>query len=478
MKKIWKISCHELKMHARRKSFYILLPLMQLLIITALIGGWFYVEQSVNTQALWQEEVHRQWEAQPDRHPHRVAHYGNYAFRAITPLSFFDIGVNKFVGNSIYLEAHRQNSAMFSEAQMVGDNARFGQLSAATLLLVFWPLLLINLAHASITEERESGRLRQLLSNNLSIFHLLSGKFVAYLIIALAFLVPVFLCGGVLASLSSVSFSNDIVLRLILLFLLYLGYSVTWLGIILCCSSFNKYSQLSLTTLIVFWLLSVIVAPRLISSFATHFYEHPSRTQFEIALAEGIAAIGDSHNPNDPHYSEFKRNILEKYGVDKVEDLPVNYAGIVMSEGEKQSAIVFRQRYESLIDIFTMQNSVNRYFYWINPLLITRTLSMKITASDSAHFYHFEKAAEEFRFNTTQKLNELHTNEIQAATNKTQRASRHHWQEFSPFIYKTPKLVWSLEKTLTEFIWLLFWCALPFLIILGITKTRTLYATV
>jgi ABC-2 type transport system permease protein len=478
MNKIWKISCHELTMHARRKSFYILLPLMQLLIIMALVGGWFYVEQSVKTQTVWQEEVQRQWEAQPDRHPHRVAHYGSYAFRAMTPLSFFDIGVNKFVGNSIYLEAHRQNSAMFSEAQMVGDNARFGQLSAATLLLIFWPLLLITLAYASITEERESGRLKQLLSNNLSMSHLLSGKFVAYVVISLAFLVPVFICGGILAFLSSVSFSTDIFLRLLLLFALYFSYSIVWLGIIFCCSFVSKYSQLSLTFLIVFWLLAVIVAPRVISSFATYLYDHPSRSEFEIELAEAIKAAGDSHNPNDPHYSDFKRKVLAQYGVEKIEDLPVNYAGLVMSEGEKQSALVFNQHYDKLLDTFSKQNAVNLYFYWVNPYLVARSLSMKITASNSAHFYHFEKAAEHYRFATTQKLNELHTNEIDAAQNKTQRASRHHWQGFVPFTYQLPKLGWSLEKTQIEFLSLLFWCALPFVVTFGITRTRSLYSTI
>lgn len=478
MNKVWKISCHELKMHARRKSFYILLPLMQLLIIPALVGGWFYVDQSVKTQTVWQQEVQQQWEAQPDRHPHRVAHYGSYAFRAMTPLSFFDIGVNKFVGNSVYLEAHRQNSAMFSEAQMAGDNARFGQLSAATLLLVFWPLLLITLSYASITEERESGRLRQLLSNNLSAFQLLAGKFLAYVVISLAFLVPVFICGGLLAALSSVSFSTDIFLRLLLLFALYLAYSMVWLGVIFCCSFISKYSQVSLTSLIVFWLLAIIVAPRLISSFATDFYDHPSRAEFEIELAEAIAAIGDSHNPNDPHYSEFKRKVLAQYGVDKIEDLPVNYAGIVMSEGEKQSALIFNEHYDRLLDTFSKQNEVNRYFYWVNPYLMARTLSVKITASDSAHFYHFEKAAERYRFATTQKLNELHTHEIDTAQDKTQRASRHHWQEFSPFTYQLPTLGWSLEKTKVEFLWLFFWCALPFVIMFGFTRTRKLYETI
>jgi ABC-2 type transport system permease protein len=478
MNTIWKISCHELKIHVRNKSFYILLPLTQVLIIMALVGSWLYVQQSINTQTLWQQEAARQWQEQPDRHPHRVSHFGNYAFRAMTPLSFFDVGVNQFVGNSIYLEGHRQNSATFAEANIAGNNLRFSQLSAANLLLIFWPLLLIALAYASITEERESGRLRQLLSNNLPPAHFLTGKMLAYIIISLIFLVPIFGCGLLLALCSAAPFSSDILWRLGTLFLLYFCYSILWLGIIFCCSLVSKHTQSALTFLVVFWLLAVIVTPRLLSSFAPSIYPHPARVEFEITLADAIARIGDSHNPNDPHYAEFKRNILKQYGVQKIEDLPVNYAGLVMSEGEQQSALVFREHYNQLIATFAQQNSLKQYFYWANPFLIMRTLSMNVTASDSPHFYHFEQAAEDYRFTTTQALNELHTYEVQASNNKTQRISREHWKKFPPFSYQTPSLWWSLDSTEKEFLWLLFWLILPLAFTHHLTRTRNIYATV
>ena len=52
---------------------------------------------------------------QPDRHPHRMVHYGHYAFRTPSPLSTLDPGIDAYTGNSIFLEGHRQNSAMFAD---------------------------------------------------------------------------------------------------------------------------------------------------------------------------------------------------------------------------------------------------------------------------------------------------------------------------------------------------------------------------
>jgi ABC-2 type transport system permease protein len=300
----------------------------------------------------------------------------------------------------------------------------------------------------------------------------------AYIIISLIFLVPIFGCGLLLALCSAAPFSSDILWRLGTLFLLYFCYSILWLGIIFCCSLVSKHTQSALTFLVVFWLLAVIVTPRLLSSFAPSIYPHPARVEFEITLADAIARIGDSHNPNDPHYAEFKRNILKQYGVQKIEDLPVNYAGLVMSKGEQQSALVFREHYNQLIATFAQQNSLKQYFYWANPFLIMRTLSMNVTASDSPHFYHFEQAAEDYRFTTTQALNELHTYEVQASNNKTQRISREHWKKFPPFSYQTPSLWWSLDSTEKEFLWLLFWLILPLAFTHHLTRTRNIYATV
>ena len=43
-----------------------------------------------------------------------MAHYGSFALRQKHPLSTFDLGMENFVGNAVFLEAHKQNTVNFS----------------------------------------------------------------------------------------------------------------------------------------------------------------------------------------------------------------------------------------------------------------------------------------------------------------------------------------------------------------------------
>ena len=98
----------------------------------------------LNSYKMYTEHVHvvnhhqelsqKSWDANPNKHPHRMAHFGNFAFRQQHPLSIFDSGIESYTGNSIFLEAHKQNTANFSEASLSTGLVRFGNLDIAMLL--------------------------------------------------------------------------------------------------------------------------------------------------------------------------------------------------------------------------------------------------------------------------------------------------------------------------------------------------------
>lgn len=94
--------------------------------------------------------------SQPDRHPHRMVHYGHYAFRLPPPLAVFDPGVDAVTGQSIFLEGHRQNTAMFADAKASANTGGFTALTPANLYQVLLPLLIIIIGHGVILRERES----------------------------------------------------------------------------------------------------------------------------------------------------------------------------------------------------------------------------------------------------------------------------------------------------------------------------------
>ena len=78
--------------------------------------GWQNFKTQNNQRLHYKQLVRAQWLAKPDKHPHRMAHYGYLAFREKHELSFFDFGIESFAGVSIFLEAHKQNTVNFSEA--------------------------------------------------------------------------------------------------------------------------------------------------------------------------------------------------------------------------------------------------------------------------------------------------------------------------------------------------------------------------
>lgn len=50
------------------------------------------------TRTQHQSEAEQAFLAQPDRHPHRMVHYGHYLFRTPVPLSLFDPGLDAITG--------------------------------------------------------------------------------------------------------------------------------------------------------------------------------------------------------------------------------------------------------------------------------------------------------------------------------------------------------------------------------------------
>ena len=137
-----------------------------------------------------QAQADQEFEAQPDRHPHRMVHYGHFVFRPIHPLAAFDPGVEAYTGHTLFLEGHRQNSANFADVRQSSLLLRFGQLTPAAVLQLLAPLVLIFVGHAAVARERESGTLRLLLAQGVQPGQIVLGKLLGLVGVAAVLLVP------------------------------------------------------------------------------------------------------------------------------------------------------------------------------------------------------------------------------------------------------------------------------------------------
>lgn len=458
---IKRIAKQEWRNAFRTRTVYLSAIMLGVTLLSALFISWQNAKTLNEERRKYQEIVQTNWLEQPDRHPHRSAHYGYLAFRPKSPLSFFDSGVDSFAGTSVFLEAHKQNTTNFSEARHSNGLLRFGELNLALILQILVPLLIFFLGFSAISGERESGILRLMLSNGVSWREILIGKTAGILSIIFALLIPLLLISlGLWLILNNFQISSDSWLRLILLLVGYAVYFIVCATIAVTISALTKTSRSSLLTLILIWITFWIVMPRATQNIGATLYPTPSKSQFDKLLEADLAKEGDSHNPNDPKFAKLKAEVLEKYNVKDVKELPFNYSGFVMSQAEEISSSIFRKHYGELLQKFKLQNRVSEVMSLFNPYLAIRHFSMATAGSDFTAYENFQWQAEEFRFNMIQKLNDLHANKIKAENDRAQKVSQQIWGEFPKFEYQEPNVVESLAKQSLAIFSVVFWLIL------------------
>ncbi|MCX2430517.1 MULTISPECIES: ABC transporter permease [unclassified Pedobacter] len=441
------------------------------LVLTILLGlslglatyvGWQNFKTQNNQRLYYKNMVRAQWLAKPDKHPHRMAHYGYLAFREKHELSFFDFGIESFAGVSIFLEAHKQNTVNFSEAGFSNGMLRFGEISIAMVLQLLVPLLIFFLGYNSISAERESGTLKILLCQNVSWKKLLWGKTLGIIGVVLTIFIPLILLTILLwASLSNWQISLDATLRLVILILSYSIYFFIVSALTILVSAFQRSSKTALITLLSCWIFFVILMPRIIQAIGTKIHPTPSKIEFADAISSDIQKQGDSHDPNDPHFAAIKDSLLQKYQVDDVKKLPFNYGGYIMAEGERITSGIYSDHQRQLNNTFDKQNSFTVFAGLFNPYLSLKQISMALTASDFKTYVDFQNQAEAYRYGLAQKMNKLQIDKISnhapGEHEKPLSISKSNWAEQPDFNYKFDHLSHVLTHELLSLVALFVW---------------------
>lgn len=226
---IYKIARKEFTETARDRRFFVSALIVGGLLFAALALGWQHSRQIERQHEAAAETTRKQWLDQGEKAPHSAAHYGVYAFKPQMPLAFVDRGIEAFTGVAVYLEAHKQNDFRYRPAQDRTALARFGELTAALVLQILLPLLIVLLAFDAFAGEREAGTLRQVLSLGVPAKNLAFGKVLGLTGVLALLLVPAVLIGATALMLSGEASEPFGAARFALLvfgYLLYLGIFV------------------------------------------------------------------------------------------------------------------------------------------------------------------------------------------------------------------------------------------------------------
>ena len=448
-----------------RVAFFIVILLLG-------VAVWISAKQyeNVNEQhAVAQTAERAIWDNQGNKNPHSAAHYGTYAFKPKYPLSLVDQGVDKYAGSSIFLEAHKRNEAQFSAATDQTGLARFGDLTPDFILLFIIPLLIILLGYNSFTKEREMGTLTLLKSQGISSWKWMFGKWAALFLPILAITaVLFFIAAVVLTNLKDFGvFSWG---SLLVMFLVYIGYYIIFINLVLLISSKVKKSGISLVLSLCLWIVACLAAPKAASNIAENKHPYPTRQEFAANVLKDKKEGLDGHNPWSKEAKLLEEEVLREHGVDSLHQLPFNFDAYRMQKGEEHEAEVYFKHYNHLKDQYTKQAGIYRSLAAISPYLPTRFLSMSIAHTDYATHWDFADAAEAYRIATQKFLNDNFAENSQYG-NWAYQADASFWKTLPAFEYDPPELDAILEKNSSNLVILGLWLAASFGLLLFTTKT-------
>ncbi|GAB3639916.1 DUF3526 domain-containing protein [Spirosoma arcticum] len=411
-----------------------------LLLAYAAVTGWTTFRTQNAIRANYQQQARQDWLGNPDKHPHRMAHYGHFAFRPKSPLSLFDFGMESFLGSTIYLEAHKQNAVNFSEAGFSTGLLRFGEISLAMVLQILLPLLIFFLGFGTIAADRENGTLKIILSQGVSWRQLIVGKSAGLLAVTMTSFVPVVLVTGLLRVVVGGPITGNETARLLLLMLAYFGYLTIFCVLAVLVSAVSRTAKTALVSLIGLWLMLTIVLPRASQALGSYLYPAPSKVKFFADIQRDILKAGDSHNASDPHYKALKDSVLATYRINSVQQLPFNFSGFIMAEGERISASIYNRHFRNVLAIHARQNSFSKAMAFVNPFMAIKNLSMALSGTDYASYIDFQQQAEQYRYDMAQKMNGLQmefiSNQKPEPTDKPYQIDKKHWEDVPQFTYQ------------------------------------------
>ncbi|MBD3586919.1 DUF3526 domain-containing protein [Salinimonas sp. HHU 13199] len=420
------------------------LSLAVLIIALSLVAASVWVTKVSNTdnahqRAHMQSQAEHSFKDQPDRHPHRMVHYGHYVFRSLPPLGALDPGIDALTGNAIFLEGHRQNSATLADKKQSSGLTWISSLTPAFVMQIIAPLLLIILGFSMVTREREAGTLDFLKVQGVSLLALLAGKGLALVTAAVLISTPLII--GVMISvingaglLSATAFIAS-----------YWLYLIIWSAIVLLISTLVRTNASSFSGLIAIWILTCLIIPRVASNTAGVIVHAPGKLETDLAILRQLREIGDGHNMSSRANSAMRDSLLAKYNVKSVDALPVNFKGIVAQQSEADLTKVLNKFARQQMHQQTGQAEIFRYFGWLSPMIAIQNASMKLAATDLENYHEFLQQAETARYDFVQSLNRLHAENMTLeqdsnkyrndVAKKAATVSADNWQILSDFSF-------------------------------------------
>jgi ABC-2 type transport system permease protein len=331
--------------------------------------------------------------------------------------------------------------------------ARFGELTVSFALKVFAPLLVILLAYGSFAAERESGTLRQVLATGAAPGKLFLGKALGVSAILALLLGPLLLLGWIGLLVSS---GAEYLAEALGLTLGYLAYLAIFVLLALVVSAHARTAQTALVVLIGFWLVGTFVLPRLAVDAGRAIHPPPTTLEFAARIEEDLQSGVDGVSAAQL-IDERRGQLLRLYKASSVEELPINFQGIVFSIQEQLGTRVYGTHFDELGATHEAQLDLYEGLSVLSPRMAIDLLSQELSGTSLRRQRNVAAQAERFRIDFIELLNRDLTLKSRGGDAAAYRAGPELWAKVGEFRFEPDGVGASVRAAAPSIMVLVLW---------------------
>jgi ABC-2 type transport system permease protein len=436
-----------------------LVGLIGALTLLALLTAWATHVKHERQVRQSQAEDSAAFLQQGSKPSHSAAHFGRMAYKPPAALAIFDPGAAPYLGQVIWLEAHRQDPAMFRPAADAPELSRLADLSIAGVLTSLLPLLTFVMGHGVFAGERERGTLRQIIAAGTGHGSIFAGKLIAVGGVGVC-LALVVIAVATAAALIGGDSALDTIIRGTGLFAGFAAYACACAGMALLVSAMARTATSALLVLLTLWAISIAVVPRIAASAGDLLHPTPDSGSFWTNASETLRTTRPKRGSDALRQVE-QQVITRALGRNVApNEIPkLNRAALGQEISEVLGAQVYARAYGALYEIYDRQRETRRALSVLSPAIALSHWSSALAGTDLYAHRHFADAAEQQRLTLIRKINEdMMVNGADRAYDYL--ASADFWRTVPDFAYHPPAAKRAMRSALIDLLVLFAWAVL------------------
>jgi len=202
----------------------------------------------------------------------------------------------------------------------------------------------------------------------------------------------------------------------------YALYLAVWAALVLAVSLWVRQRSVALGLLVLAWLMVALVMPRIGINAGSAAVDAPGKIESDLVMLAQQRKLGDGHNAADPAFEALRKQVLEQYEAESVEQLPINWRGVVAGYSEAKLTDLMNDFANARMQQEARQSRIVTLFGLASPTIAVGAASRTLAGTDLATHHRFLREAEALRFDFVQSLNKLHATGL-AYADDIQRSS-------------------------------------------------------